>query len=117
MYLLNYAHWRKGARDMKHVARWAGLVLTAVLTAVTLSGCGGLSMLSLSPQELYSLPALPAKYTELNSRINEILSGGAEYAAPTSGSNIQSVQMVDLDGDGREEALAFFRKADDDKPL
>lgn len=102
---------------MKRVLKWSGYLLAAMLVAVTLSGCGGGLMLTLSPQELYTLPALPAKYTELNSRINEILDGGAEYAAPTSGSNIQSVQMVDLDGDGREEALAFFRKMDDEKPL
>ena len=25
--------------------------------------------------------------------------------------------MVDLDGDGREEALAFFRQSDGEKPL
>ncbi len=34
-----------------------------------------------------------------------------------SGSNIQPVQMMDLDGDGREEALAFFRQSDGEKPL
>ena len=102
---------------MSKASRGIGLILTVMLTAALLSGCGKLPKLSFSPQDLYSLPALPAKYTELNSRINEILSGGAEYAAPTSGTNIQSVQMVDLDGDGREEALAFFRSPGDEKPM
>ena len=37
-----------------------------------------------------------------------LLESGAEYAAPVSGSNIQPVQLEDLDGDGEEEALAFF---------
>ncbi len=96
--------------------RWRAAALAAVL-AVSLSGCGGFPKLSASPQDLYSLPSLPMKYTALNQRINEILSGGAEYAAPTSGANIQSVQMVDLDGDGREEALAFFRAPGDEKPM
>lgn len=93
------------------------LALAAMLTALVLSGCGEMPSLSSSPQDLYALPALPAKYTELNNRINEILIGGAEYAAPISGTNIQSVQMVDLDGDGREEAMAFFRNSADEKPL
>lgn len=93
------------------------LTAAAALTlAVFLTGCGSMEFV-FSPQELYSLPELPAKYTELNRQINAILEGGAEYAAPTSGANIQPVQLADLDGDGREEAVAFFRKSDDDKPL
>jgi len=70
-----------------------------------------------SPDELYSLPQLPVQYTELTASINELLNDGAEYAAPVSGSNIQTVQMVDLNGDGTEEALAFMRRSDDAKPL
>ena len=50
-------------------------------------------------------------------QINELIAQGADSAAPTSGSNLQSVQMVDLDGDGEEEALAFFRRAGDERPL
>lgn len=42
---------------------------------------------------------------------------GAEYAAPISGSNIQPVQLEDLNGDGQEEAVAFFRNDADEKPL
>lgn len=97
-------------------------VLFGLLMAVTLSGCGDVFKnldlhLTLDPQELYSLPKLPAKYTELNNQINEIIGGGAEYAAPTAGTNIQPVQLRDLDGDGKEEALAFFRNAADERPL
>lgn len=78
-----------------------------------LSGCG----IVLSTQELYSLPKLPAEYMELDTRINALLAEGAEYAAPTSGTNIQPVQLMDLDGDGQEEALTFLRKTDDEKQL
>ena len=74
------------------------LTAAAALTlAVFLTGCGSMEFV-FSPQELYSLPELPAKYTELNRQINAILEGGAEYAAPTSGANIQPVQLADLDG-------------------
>ena len=102
---------------MRKAVQRAGLALAAMLAIMLLSGCSGLPRFSASPQDLYSLPALPANYTELNSRINEILGSGAEYAAPTAGTNIQSVQMVDLDGDGGEEALAFFRNSGDEKPM
>ena len=72
---------------------------------LTASGC----CFTLSPQELYSLPKLPTEYVELDDRINAILAEGAEYAAPISGTNIQPVQLVDLNGDGQEEAVTFFR--------
>ena len=116
IYKLNYAYRQKGEREMKRIWRYLELTLTVAFAVMLLSGCGELK-LSFSPQDLYCLPALPAKYTELNSRINEILNSGAEYAAPTSGANIQSVQLVDLNGDGREEALAFFRNSGDEKPM
>lgn len=91
------------------------LALTVILIML-LSGCS-LPNLTFNPQELYALPELPAKYTELNTLISNILESGAEYAAPASGAHIQPVQMVDLDGDGREEAIAFFRNANEEKPL
>lgn len=94
--------WKRGAA-----------VVIGVMMALLLSGC----MFNDSFDELYEVPQIPTEYTELRSQIDAILSGGAEYATPTSGTNIQSVQLVDLDGDGEEEALAFFRKANDEKPL
>ena len=90
--------------------------LAALALASLLSGCSMPELVS-SPEDLYSLPALPAKYTELNQQINAILAEDAEYAAPASGTNIQPVQLVDLDGNGGEEAVAFFRAPNDEKPL
>lgn len=96
---------------------WKKWFLSGILLAgcLLLSGCS--FKLAASPDDLYSLPQLPAEYTELNNRISALLSGGAEYAAPVSGSNTQSVQIVDLDGDGGEEALAFLRNSAEEKPL
>lgn len=101
---------------MKRVIR--GMLLAACLCLLVLvsSGCGDIGF-TLNPQDLYSLPKLPLKYDALNTLLTEIENGGAEYAAPASGTNIQAVQMVDLDGDGQEEAVAFFRNASDEKPL
>ena len=97
--------------------RLSAILLCACGLASALAGCANAPSFTLNPQELYALPKLPAKYTELNALLTEILNGGAEYAAPTSGSNIQSVQLIDLNGDGREEAVAFFRNPTDEKPL
>lgn len=90
-----------------------GAAVAAALLCLLLSGCapGG------STDELYALPRLPAEYESLEAAINELLADGAEHAAPSSGSNLQSVQMVDLDGDGVEEAVAFLRKPADAKPM
>ena len=46
----------------------AALCLCMLLTA---SGCG----FTLSPEDLYSLPQLPAEYTELNNSINALVQG------------------------------------------
>ena len=81
--------------------------LVTLCMALSLAGCAA-PKLTLDPEELYALPELPERYTALNQQLSAIQEGGAEYATPVSGSNIQPVQMMDLDGDGREEALAFF---------
>lgn len=102
------------------MSRWLRGLLTAGVLALALAcatGCGARVGFTLNPQDLYGLPKLPAKYTELNNRLNAILESGAEYAAPASGANIQPVQLTDLNGDGREEAVAFFRNTADEKPL
>ena len=79
--------------------RWVRTILTAAaaLALMCATGCGARIGFTLNPQDLYGLPKLPAKYTELNNRINAILGSGAEYAAPVSGANIQPVQLADLD--------------------
>ena len=86
--------------------------LAAVLTMCFASGC-----FFQTGEELYSLPQPPDEYLELQNVIESVLSSGAEYSAPTSGSNRQNVQLRDIDGDGQDEALAFFRSSEDSKPL
>ncbi|MBR3562094.1 MAG: VCBS repeat-containing protein [Oscillospiraceae bacterium] len=87
-------------------------VLLALL-ALLCTGCGAGS----TDDTLYRLPKLPAEYESLEAQIDTLIGSGAEYAAPTSGSNLQSVQMVDLDGDGVEEAVAILRVAGDERPM
>ena len=58
---------------------------------------------------LLSLPKLPGEYLMLQQELDAILSTGAVYAAAETGSNRQAVQLIDIDGDGEDEAIAFFR--------
>ena len=89
---------------MRHLKRPAllGLLLLACLL---LAGC----RMDSTVEELFTLPRLPTEYTTLSRQLDQLLSEGYEYMAPTSGRNIQSLQMVDIDGDGQDEALAFFQ--------
>lgn len=91
--------------------KWLFLLVAAL--PLLLSGC----MLSASVEDLYVLPQLPMEYKDLSAQIDEILADGAEYTSPAAGTNLQSVQLVDLDGDGNEEALAFFRSSSEESPL
>ena len=78
-----------------------------------LSACG----MDNSVEDLFTLPRIPDEYTGLNQQIEDLLANGYEYAPPATGQNIQAVQMVDLNGDDVQEALVFFRKPVDEKPL
>ena len=98
---------------MRQRIRHIILAVVGMCLLLAAGGCG----ISLSPEDLYSLPQLPEEYTELNIRLNQVMESGAEYAAPVSGNNIQPVQLEDLNGDGEEEAVAFFRNAADERPL
>ena len=94
---------------MKKIA----LLFAAVFLPLLLCGC----MMSASVDDLYALPQLPEEYKALSARLSEVLALGGEYAPPVAGSNLSQVQMVDLDGDGEDEALAFFRFTSEERPL
>lgn len=90
-----------------------GAVLAlAFCLAVLLSGCFFKSV-----EQLYAVPQVSEDYEALRVRLGELTDMGGEYAAPQSGDRIQSVQLQDLDGDGRQEAVAFFRFPGEEKSL
>lgn len=72
-----------------------------------------------SPESLYRLPKLPEEYSDLQGKLTGLLSSGLTYASPVSGSNTQSIQLQDLDGDGVDEAVVFLRDTSStaEKPL
>jgi len=81
------------------------LLFCALLALLLLSACSpGRDM-----EEFMALPRLPQEYLELQKVLDALQSDGASIAAPVSGNYRQSVQFYDINGDGAEEALAFFR--------
>ncbi len=90
---------------MKRFVRPGAFLLLAALL-FCLSGC-----YSGNIDQYFSLPMASEEYRQLQSLIDEELASGSEYAAPIHGGYRQSVQLSDVDGDGADEALAFFRDA------
>ena len=77
--------------------------MLALTMAVLLTGC-----LRITADELYSLPEVSPEYLRLQAHINVLLNQGEIFAAPTRGPNRQAVQLVDLNGSGTSEVIAFF---------
>ena len=85
-----------------------------------MSGC-----LYRSPDDLYRQPEKSAGYEKLNAAIRTVRLGlEAEFSVQTedvtivAGDNTASIQLQDLDGDGRREsAVAFFRVPGIEKPI
>ena len=98
---------------MKQRKKKMAVLVASLALALGLCGCA----LETSAENLFTLPEVPVEYTGLSNTLNTYLKSGYEYINPTGGSNMQSLQMIDLDGDGSKEAVAFFRCASDEKPL
>lgn len=80
----------------------------AVFLALLLTGCGARTI-----DEMYCLPRRSERNNNLRTAIEASMSGRV-YAAPVSGSNQESVQTADLDGDGKEEYVVFTKVLEDD---
>lgn len=98
---------------MKKWLKKAAICSAAAILSCFAAGCVATSAV----EDLFTLPQPPMEYAGLSQTINQMIYDGYEYASPTSGENIQSVQMVDLNGDGVSEAVAFFRKPSGEKQL
>lgn len=85
------------------------MISLLVLAALLLSGC------MLTVDEMYQLPKRSDAYNDLQSAIDQAMSD-LSYCAPLTGENQQTVQMVDLDGDGQQEYL-LFAKSTEERPL
>ena len=97
---------------------WTALALLPMLLA--LSGC-----LFRSPDDLYRQPEKSAGYEQLNAAIRAVKTGlelelgvKAEDAGILAGDNTATIQLQDLDGDGRREsAVTFLRLPGLERPM
>lgn len=80
------------------------LILLTILAL--LGGCSGHSA-----EELYCLPQANQDYYDLQTALSGALSEGYSYHAPAAGARREPVQLVDLDSDGVDEAVAFLRNS------
>ena len=78
------------------------LIIISILIMLILGGC------VTSPEELLSVPKAPSAYLEIQNSLDKILKQNAQYMAPVSGNNRNSVQFIDLDNDGIDEVLSCF---------
>lgn len=86
---------------MRRVA--CGIILALLLT---LGGCAMPTV-----DELYCLP----KRSNVDNNLQQVIDlamDGLQYSAPISGTNQQSVQSADLDGDGTSEYLLFAKDSE-----
>lgn len=79
-------------------------IIPVLLLFSTLTGCT-----FPSGDELFAAPKPSANYQSLQIELEKQLSSGVTYTSPTGGESRSSIQLVDLDNDGIEEAIAFFR--------
>lgn len=86
------------------------LLCLLILAALVLSGCGMKTV-----DQLYQIPQRSEDFLNLQTIINKTMTGFSN-SAPISGEHCQTVQMMDLDGDGDLECL-LFAKGSDEKPL
>ena len=86
------------------------ILAVAVMAALLFTGC---SMLTVD--QMYALPKRSEDYNNLQSAIDQAMSG-MSYCAPLTGEHQQPVQMADLDGDGEGEYL-LFAKSGESRPL
>lgn len=82
--------------------KFISFFLLSIMMMLMLSGC------IVSGEELLSLPKAPSRYIEVQKSMDAILSQDAQYLAPVSGFNRNSIQFVDLDGDRIDEVLSCF---------
>lgn len=79
-------------------------ILSVLLSLLVLSGCT-----FPSGDDLLAAPKPSTNYQTLQAELEKQIASGISYTAPAEGENRSAIQLVDLDSDGVEEAISFFR--------
>ena len=89
---------------MKRILKTGVCGVLIALLCLILTGCQGTTA-----DELYRLPRSSERSTRIQRSIDDRLNSGLEFSAPVAGYNRQAIQQYDLDSDGIQEVIAFFR--------
>ncbi|WP_138493502.1 hypothetical protein [Paenibacillus pinistramenti] len=92
-----------------------GIVLF-LLTSMMLSGCN----LDFDPKASMKTPQLSSDNESLKSVVNQYLAqlpSGGSLIRPTDDGTTSLIRVLDLDNDGKNEALIFYETADDPVPI
>jgi len=84
------------------------IYLLLLICLFFLTSCGGNTT-----TDMFALPEMPEMQKALIDTVDSVRGGGFDYAEPKSGLNRQSLQLMDLDGDGEDEGIAFLRDVAD----
>ena len=82
--------------------QWKKRIGAALLLALVTQLCGCV----ITVDQMYVPPRRSESYLNLQAVMDECMTG-LDYCAPLTGENQQSVQMVDLTGDGAPEMVAW----------
>lgn len=80
--------------------------LVCLLFSLLLCGCG-----RQKSSDYFALPQSTTEDTQLRALLSGEFKEGYEYASPVSGSRREPLQLVDVNGDGKDEVLAFLRNS------
>ena len=86
------------------------LMFAAALFAVAFSGC---SAFETDTEALMQPPSLTEEQAKLNDALTNVIGENFYLKYPLNGGSNSAFMFCDLDGDGSEEALAFYSSGDD----
>lgn len=89
------------------------ITILGIFTVLLLSGCSIKKPGETSMQK----PKLPDKQQEVKEALNNILKKEAKLINPAEGKNRNSIQFIDIDGDGEEEVIALYKVINEEEPL
>ena len=88
--------------------RLAGIITLFVMTTVLLSGCES-NMLIRTVDSLLTPPLYYTEYEGLVTVFNERVGSNVLLCNPIQGDHLSAITVVDIDNDGAEEAIVFYK--------
>lgn len=83
-------------------------VFLCVFLCISLAGCSN----NESIESLLSAPSLTKEQSSVLQALSSAHTGKTTFIYPTSGTNRSAIRQIDIDNDGADEAIAFFRDSD-----